>query len=315
MGKERCIRTKLIYDVFSVDMLTGVKWMVYGKRLQKTMRIGMRSLFVLIAIVTIFIVLDYLPEGSGVWKPDYPKVDLDQIIVKKQLGEEDYHTLFLQTGLGRAAIDDIFANNTGTLKERVIEQYQKDFFGSGEYECRNIAVFVNEERITNDEGTPVRGFEIENLKNGDVLITKATHTVGWRHGHAAIVTDSSKGETLEAILLGNPSILQHTSKWQTYPSFIQLRLKDFKADTERIADYARENFKGIPYGLLTGIPKKAPLEVTKTQCSHLVWYPYMHFGYDIDSDGSWLVTPKDIANSDLFEVVQVYGVDPENIWP
>ena len=70
----------------------------------------------------------------------------------------------------------------------------------------------------------------------------------------------------------------------------------------------------IPYGLLTGIPNKEPDTIKKTQCSHLVWYPYKHFGYDIDSDGSWLVTPKDIANSDLFEVVQVYGVNPEEIW-
>ena len=71
----------------------------------------------------------------------------------------------------------------------------------------------------------------------------------------------------------------------------------------------------IPYGLFTGIPNKAPENINKTQCSHLVWYPYFHFGYDLDSDGSWLVTPKDIANSDLLEIVQVYGVNPEEIWP
>jgi hypothetical protein len=47
----------------------------------------------------------------------------------------------------------------------------------------------------------------------------------------------------------------------------------------------------------------------------VVWYPYERYGYDLDSDGFWLVTPKDIANSDLLEVVQVYGADPEAIWP
>ena len=67
--------------------------------------------------------------------------------------------------------------------------------------------------------------------------------------------------------------------------------------------------------MLTGIPDKAPADLKKTQCSHLVWYPYAQFGYDIDSDGSWLVTPKDITNSEYLEVVQVYGVDPEEIWP
>ena len=74
----------------------------------------------------------------------------------------------------------------------------------------------------------------------------------------------------------------------------------------------------IPYGLTIGLlSKKNPnlINIKSTQCSHLVWYPFKQFGYDIDSDGSWLVTPKDIANSDLFEVVQIYGVDPSDIWP
>lgn len=283
------------------------------KAILKRAKLGI-LICVLLTIILIF--LDILPEGSGVWKPDYQKIDLDTILVKAQLSEKDYHTLFLQTGLGKAAVDGIFKDNAGVRRERAIEEYQNDFFASGDYECRNVAVFVNEERIRNDDGAPVKGFEIADLKIGDVLITKATHTVGWRHGHAAIVTDATRGETLEAILLGNPSLLQNTSKWQTFPSYIQLRLKeDSKGDAKRIAEYAKENFNGIPYGLFTGIPNKAPLDVKKTQCSHLVWYPYMHFGYDIDSDGSWLVTPKDIANSDLFEVVQVFGVNPENVWP
>lgn len=279
-------------------------------------RRGKRAFIILIIVLSILFTLDLFVERDAVWKPDYPETDLDSIVYKEQLSDEDYLTLFRQTGLGSEAVDEVFSKNEGISRERIIEEYQNNFFNPKDYECRNVAVFVNEERIRNEDGTPAKGFDIASLKNGDVLITKATHTVGWRHGHAAIVTDASRGETLEAILLGNPSILQNTSKWQTYPSFILLRLKDNSGgDAERIAEYAKNNFDGIPYGLLTGIPEKAPLEIKKTQCSHLVWYPYMHFGYDIDSDGSWLVTPKDIANSDLFEVVQVYGVNPADVWP
>ena len=51
-----------------------------------------------------------------------------------------------------------------------------------------------------------------------------------------------------------------------------------------------------------------------THCSHLVWQAYKHFGYDIDSDGGPLVTCNDIARSDLLEVVQVYGFDPDALW-
>lgn len=38
------------------------------------------------------------------------------------------------------------------------------------------------------------------------------------------------------------------------------------------------------------------------------------FIFILDSDAGMIVTPKDIANSPLLEVVQVYGVNPEDIW-
>ena len=116
------------------------------------------------------------------------------------------------------------------------------------------------------------------------------------------------------MVLGQPTLFMNVSKWQTYPSFIQLRLKDKDTAPEKIAAYAKKELLGVRYGLLTGIPVKAPEQIKKTQCAHVVWYPFQHFGFDLDSDGSWLVTPKDIANSDLLEVVQVFGVNPEEIW-
>lgn len=261
--------------------------------------------------------LNLLTEDEGAWRPDYPKIDLESIVSREELTEADYRTIFLQTGLGRSAADALLQKDDISGRIRVFEKYQNNFFESGEYECRRLAVIVREERMRDEDGRLLSGFEIPDLRNGDILITKATHSLGWRHGHAAIVTNAEKGETLEAILLGNPSLLQNISKWKTYPSYIQLRLKEEnnEEDPERIAAYAKKEILNIPYGLLTGIPVKAPERLKKTQCSHLVWYPYERFGYDLDSDGSWLVTPKDIANSDLLEVVQVYGVNPEEIWP
>lgn len=274
------------------------------------------AFIVLFLVFCMIYILDWLTEDDGAWKPDYPKADLGSIVSKADLTDEDYKTIYMQTGLGRDAADELLQKKAGNNREKEFEIYQDNFFSSGNYECRTIAVIVKEERMRDKDGNTVKGFEIPNLKNGDILLTKATHSLGWRHGHAAIVTDAARGETLEAILLGSPSILQSTAKWRTYPSFIHLRLKDSETiDPEKIAEYAKTEILGIPYGLLTGIPVKAPEEIKQTQCSHLVWYPYEHFGYDLDSDGSWLVTPKDIAHSDLLEVVQVYGVNPEEIWP
>lgn len=276
-----------------------------------------KNAFIVLFLVFCMInIMDWLIEDDGAWKPDYPKADLGSIVSKADLTEEDYQTIFMQTGLGRDAADELLQKKMGSNRKREFEKYQDNFFSSGNYVCNTIAVIVHEERMRDKEGNLVKGFEVPNLENGDILITKATHSLGWRHGHAAIVTDAVKGETLEAILLGYPSILQNVAKWRTYPSFIHLRLKDSEnVDPEKIAEYAKSEVLGIQYGLLTGIPIKAPDNIKQTQCSHLVWYPYEHFGYDLDSDGSWLVTPKDIANSDLLEVVQVYGVNPEEIWP
>lgn len=295
-----------------------------GKALRRIIKLT--ALLVIIILLTKL--MNWAIEDEGSWRPDYPKTDLSVILSRAELTEEtdpdtghyltaeDYQTVFLQTGLGRPAVDELLRENAGMDERiRVFERYQDNFFAPGSYECRVTALIVHDERIRDEGGKLRKGFEIPDVRNGDIFITKATHSLGWRHGHAAIVTDAAKGETLEAILLGNPSVLQKVEKWRTYPSFIHLRLKDENVDTAGIAEFAKANMLDIPYGLLTGVPEKAPDSVKKTQCSHVVWYPYKLFGYDLDSDGTWLVTPKDIANSGLLEVVQVYGVDPEEIWP
>ena len=53
---------------------------------------------------------------------------------------------------------------------------------------------------------------------------------------------------------------------------------------------------------------------TRTQCAHLVWYAYRHFGVDLDSNGGLVVTPPEMANSPYVEVVQIYGFDPVKLW-
>lgn len=284
--------------------------------IRNSKRVTLFLVAIIIVSVCVIFVLDWMVEDDAAWSPDYPKADLSAAIMKDRLSEEEYRQLFHQTGLGKQAVDEVRENNPSEQWSELFNGYQENFFSSGNYDCDRIGIITFEERVRNGKGIPVGSFQIPDLKNGDVLITKSTHSIGWRHGHAAIVTDAARGETLEAILLGQPSAIQNVSKWQSYSSFILLRLKnDNVGNAERIAKYAKDNMNELSYWLLTGIPQKSPKEIKKTQCSHLVWYPYNHFGYDIDSDGSWLVTPKDIANSGYFEVVQVFGVNPEEIWP
>lgn len=281
-------------------------------------KVNKRIATIIAAIILIIFInqfMNWLIEDEGSWTPDYPKIELKELVLKGNLTKADYNTIFMQTGLGRDSVDFLFQSKDEDEIIKTLDKYQDNFFSSGDYECRVMAVIVHEERIRDENGRLAKGFEIMDVRNGDILITKATHSLGWRHGHAALVTDKFKGETLEAIRIGENAMLQSIDKWQTYPSFIQLRLKDHdSAETEKIAEYAKSELLGLPYGLLTGIPEKAPDEIRRTQCSHLVWYPYNRFGYDLDSDGYWLVTPNDIVNSEYLDVVQVYGVNTNEIW-
>jgi uncharacterized protein YycO len=290
--------------------------MIYNKikhAKYKKLKVIIAALLIIFAIIT---AMNAIIEPSGYIRPDYAKSDITSILEKNSLSTDDYKELFYQTGLGKTAIDEVLKSKGG--KERILK-FQKNFFIDKRTLCEKIGIITSQESIVNNEGKPMYGFDIATYKNGYVLITKATHSLGWRHGHAAIVTDAENNETLEAVILGSNSQLQNINKWRIYPSFIMLKLKDASQETlDKIAEFAKSNLYDVPYGLTVGLTERKnpePKNIRSTQCSHLVWYPFMQFGYDADSDGSWLVTPKDMANSDLFEIVQIYGVDPGNIWP
>lgn len=228
------------------------------------------------------------------------KTDISHLFFKplSAYTKDDYELIFRQTGLGKAAVDK--------LKSPLqLIGYQESYFAKPEYTCRMNSPVSFEERI--EDSTVM----LAPLEDGDVLITNASHVFSWRNGHAAIVVDADNGITLEAVVIGKNSKVQDTDKWRHYPNFVVLRLKDAKkAERTAIAHSAYDYLNDIPYIATIGIipAKYSELETASgTQCAHLVWLAYAAHGYDIDSDGGLIVTPNDILESDLFEVVQVYG--------
>lgn len=279
-----------------------------------------KMIFTSLVFLMIFIVVSIMEtiiEPMGYYHPDYEKINIIPILKKAELSEEDYKELFYQTGLGKTALDE-YLKDKDNGKNKIL-QFQENFFRNNNILCESIGIITSQESLVNEKNKPIYGFDLADYKNGYVLITKATHSLGWRHGHAAIITDAENMETLEAVILGSNTMLQNINKWRVYPSFMMFKLKDASQDKlDEIAKFAKESLNDIPYGLTVGLTSKKnpnPEDIISTQCSHLVWYPFMQHGFNIDYDGSWLVTPKDIANSDLFEVVQIYGVNPEDIWP
>ncbi len=249
--------------------------------------------------------------------PDYPRLDLSPVLSKETFSDEDYITLFYQTGLGRPAIDEIRKKYNDWIRR--ILSFQDSFFKEIRFVCEKNSPISREESIVDESGNYIAGTELAPIHEGDILVTKSSHTYGWRNGHSALVVDAARGLTLESVVLGQNSSIQDISKWTNYPNFILLRPKNSSYEEMReITVTALEMLLDVPYDLTVGIfnPKSAGRDkVTGTHCSHLIWQAYNYFGYDLDSDGGAIVTPKDIANSPELEVVQVYGTDPRNIWP
>ena len=123
----------------------------------------------------------------------------------------------------------------------------------------------------------------------------------------AIVVDAKRGRTLEAYSVGTTSDFDSVGQWEYYPRVLVLRLRAPKEVRRQIAEFARTELVGIPYRLCTGMidDKDMKGDYWGTQCAHLVWLAFYRFGYDVDGDGGWLVTPYDLSGSELFETVPV----------
>jgi len=273
-------------------------------------------LLFLTAAMTLFIATA-LTENEAHIAPDYPKSDISAILTKNELSNSDYETLFYQTGLGKAAIDDLRSLYPDAA-ERIL-LFQENFFREIRIVCEKNSIISREESVADEEGRYISGTQLAPLRNGDIIITKASHTYGWRQGHCAIVIDAANGKTLESVVVGTNSMVQDIGKWTNYPNFIVLRLKNASEElTDAIAQTAVKYLSDIPYRISAGIffPKYSDREkLVGTNCSHLVWQAYRRHNVDLDSDGGMVVTPKDIANSPRLDKIQVYGADPVNVWP
>lgn len=244
-------------------------------------------------------------EPKARWTPDYTRQDLTPILTQEQLQTADYETLLLQTGLSACVID--------ILRERGMQSEiyaaQERFFAEPPIEC------VPNSPISAEEHT-AQGTRLLALEDGDLLLTPCSHAYGWRNGHAALVVDAAQGLTLESVVLGTDSCLQTVQKWETYPAFMVFRLRDASAELRsQIAQTAYGRLCGIPYGLTVGLlsPKYTDVPDT-THCAHLLWSAYRAYGYDLDSTGGHIVTPRDLALSPLLELKQCCGVDPRVLW-
>ncbi len=280
-----------------------------NKKNNKFMRFISVLLIVLVAFKTVDFTLSEITDiwayedvgqssGTG-WSVVYEKFKDGQ-----ELTEKEYNLIFSQTGLGKPAVDG-FAENP-----EKIEEYREYYLADKDYSCVREGVFACHEFITDADGNAIQNPAFANLQNGDIIITLSIHSLGWRHGHAAIVVDAENGTTAQAVMIGEKSALGHIGEWREFPLVAVLRAKDVSAEIRNeIAKYTEEKLIGIDYSLASGIfsGRDENLIPSTTHCAHYVWYAYKCFGIDIDSNGGRVVTPKEILYSENLEVVQVYG--------
>ncbi len=169
------------------------------------------------------------------------------------------------------------------------------------YETDLFYGIIREEYVADDLGRRIMPSVFSDLQDGDILVTDSTYCFIYRHGHAALVVDAEKGVTLESFGIGTKSRLSSVSEWRRYPHVLVLRLNAPEELRSAVAQYAKENLVDIPYSLRTGMidDKDMDEEYWGTQCAHLVWVAFKKFGYDIDGDNGWLVTPADFVKSPL----------------
>ena len=276
----------------------------------------MRFISVFLIVLIAFKTVDFtLSEITDIWAYE----DVGEVaggtswavVCKKleqgeDLTEKEYDIIFSETGLGKSAVES-FPKNERFEK---IKQYREYYLADKDFKCVREGVFACHEFITDAKGNAIENPAFANLQNGDIIITLSIHSLGWRHGHAAIVVDAENGTTAQAVMIGAKSALGHIDEWKAFPLVAVLRPKNINSEIiNEIVNFTQEKLIGIDYSLASGILSGRDTEITPTttHCAHFVWYAYKCFGIDIDSNGGRIVTPKEILHSDKLEVVQVYG--------
>ena len=224
----------------------------------------------------------------------------------ENLTEDDYQIILSQSGLGKPAFDRLLAK--GQIKK--IESYREYYLLDKDYVCKREGFLACHETITDNEGNEITNPSFADIQDGDIIVTLSIHSLGWRHGHAVIVTDADNKLGVQAVMVGVESGYIYVPSLNTFPMVAVLRVKDIdETKIEEVVKFAEESLIGLDYSLLAGIltGKKADVIPASTQCAHLVWYAYYHCGVDISPKDGLIITPKDFLKSDELEVVQVYG--------
>lgn len=255
--------------------------------------------------------LTLLGESNTATVPAYEAVDISRLAEQSSFSPAEADLLWEQTGLNPKILDTIEDKEE---RKAVLLAAQKQLFTPAEYHCDGLALFSKAELFTDPQST----VPLYDLRPGDVLITKSTHTLCYRHGHSALYL--GEGKLLEAAAIGLPTAITDAAYWGKYPSGLHLRLKESAAakihsDAAHIgaeaAAYAEKELQNDDYHLLAGA-FGIGTATDQTQCAHLIYTAYAHCGIKTAAR-EFPVTPHALWESGQFEVLHCWGFDPTDI--
>lgn len=254
-----------------------------------------------LAVITVMQITVFASDARVEYvKPSYAAADITGILEKSSLSDADYETLYLQTGLTKIGVDRCMARGGEGVAR--IKSIQDGLFSDYTVRRDCFAPFCRA------YGTGVHNACCY-LENGDIIVTSATHIAGVEAGHAGLVTDAAHGVVVQAVSYFTESKTGSVRDFTGRLNFLVLSPVAPEEVKANAANYAKSKLTGKRYGIC---PDKR--DCSRTHCAHLVWYAYKRFGIDLDCNGGYFVTPKNIANSPLVCVVQVFGFDLTALW-
>ena len=257
-------------------------------KIKRIIRVALPALLLLIFAL---VAATALTERNAQSRPSAAQQDISAILEKDIWTAADYRQIWQQTGLGREIVDTLRTEKNGNQQ---ILREQERFFSAPPYDCRILSGFSMAEGLTRKSDF----YPLYGLQPGDVVLTKSTHTLFYRHGHSALCLDADT--LLEATAIGNPTE-------ETAAETGMNREELGKA----VAKYAEEKLSNDTYNLLAGAIGKG-IDTGETQCAYLVWAAYRPFGIDVSSR-NFPITPHALLQSGKFEVIRCWGFDTEDI--
>ncbi|OON95610.1 MAG: hypothetical protein ATN36_07980 [Epulopiscium sp. Nele67-Bin005] len=263
----------------------------------------------LILGLCLYLLAGYKVRQDMFYFPNSQRISLVNMLQKEVLADEDYNTIYEQTGINKILIRQLEQQpDFETQILRLQNNYYKHYY----VQKTAMSIFTSWDKVLDRKGNWTPVFELAPYENGDIFVTKSTYTANWRHGHAGIVVDEVHGKVLESLEPNTKSILQNASKWEYYPTFEMLRATKLPKETRNeIANYALTNLQGVPYNILAH--KWQGKSPTSTHCSLIVWQAFMAFGINLDGNGGIWVSPQDFAKSPHLEVMQIFGINPKKL--